>query len=80
LGARASALSPSSVVAPRPAPSASKDRRETFDVMRDSSSVFMRFVAFGARTDFFRRLVTGTNRLRPLPKAGKQIQAAKIAQ
>jgi hypothetical protein len=48
--------------------------------MRDSSSVFMRFVAFVARTDFLRRLDTGTDRLRPLPQAGKQIQAAKIAQ
>jgi hypothetical protein len=48
--------------------------------MRDSSSVFMSFVAFVARTDFSVGLQAGTGRLRPLLRAGKQIQAAKIAQ
>jgi len=40
----------------------------------------MSFVAFVARTDVSVGLQPGTERLRPLVLAGKQIQAAKIAQ
>jgi hypothetical protein len=58
------------VDAPRPAPSASRDLRETWVVMRDSSVAFMRRVLVAREAG--RTALTGAGRLRPLLKTGKK--------